>query len=521
MTTPQHQKNKKCRIKIYQKKIEEISAEAMQAIKESNIPPFLFVKGGNLVRVRQDEKGRIIVDYVDEKILTSILERSASFFKLKNNLEVPCNAPITVVRDILAMPQWRDIPPLVDVTETPILRMDGTILTTPGYDLETGIFYNPPQDFVLSRVPENPTVEEILKARALIQEMLAEFPFDTDADYCNAVALSLTSLVRPIIDGPIPLAVISAPQNGTGKTLIGEIVSLMSTGHSPELMQFTTQEDEVRKKVTAALMQSSQIIMWDNVKIPVDSSSLASALTCNEWSDRILGRSENVRLPQRAIWIANGNNLFIGEELIRRSYPITLNAKMTKPYTRNGYLHGNIQKWVLENRGRLMAAGFTLVRAWINSGKSRFLSVPLGNFTEWVEITGGILMNAGLQNFLGNLNTVGEKSLTDQNQWRFFLSLLHAEFPNQDFSTAEFCEFLQKDPSRNENLPDEISQILTDKEIITPAQKTSIGRALRKIVEKRFGDEAYYLTNRLDEHKKVALWKVHRGDAGSCGGVNN
>lgn len=512
---------KKTAIKTTQCKLEKQSAEAMAALREYNNPPFIFVKGGRLVRIRQDEKCRILIDFVDERILANILERSASFVKLKNNIEVLCDAPLPVVRDILAMPQWRDIPPLVDVTETPILRMDGTILTTPGYDSETGIFYNPPQDFVLSRVPENPTVEEIFKARTLIQEMLAEFPFDTDADFCNAVALSLTPLVRPIIDGPIPLAVISAPQNGTGKTLIGEIVSLMATGHSPELMQFPTQEDEIRKKITAALMQSAQIIMWDNIKIPIDSSTLASALTCNEWGDRILGRSENVRLHQRATWIANGNNLYIGEELVRRSYPINLNAKMPKPYTRSGYLHGNITEWVLENRGRLMAAGFILVRAWINSGKSRFLSLPLGNFTEWVEITGGILMNAGFHNFLGNLNTVGEKSLTDQNQWRFFLSVLHAKFPNQDFSTAEFCEFLQKNPSRNENLPDEISQILTDKEIITPAQKTSIGRALRKIVEKRFGDEAYYLTNRLDEHKKVALWKVHRGDTGNCGGVNN
>jgi len=514
MNTSQPSKSNKRTIRTHQKAIEELTTEALQAIVETNIPPLTFVKGGNLVRVRTDEMNRILVELIDEKILNNILERSASFSRHKNNLEVPCNVPLQVVKDLLALPSWEGIPPLIDVTETPILRSDGTVLATPGYDAVTGLFYSPPQDFILSPIPDNPTAEDINNAITLIKEMLAQFPFDTDADFCNAVALALTPLVRPIIEGPIPMAVITAPQVGTGKSLLGEIVSLIATGHSPELMQYTTQEDEIRKKITAALMQSAQIIMFDNIAVPLMSSTLASALTSIEWGDRILGQSKNVRLPQRATWIANGNNLRIGEELVRRSYRITLNAKMSAPYLRNNFFHPNLPGWVLEKRGQLLAAGFNLIRAWFSSGKPRFHGASFGNFTEWAETLGGILENVSITGFLGNLNTMHEELLTNQNQWEIFISQLYNVFLNNEFSTAELCTYLVEDPSRQDTLPENIALIIEDDKVITSAQKTKIGRELGKISKKRFGEESFYLVSRQDKSKKVSVWRVCRGDTG-------
>jgi len=518
MSTSQSSLSNKRIIRTHQRAIEELSTEALQAITETNRPPLIFIKGGNPARVRNDEKNRILVELIDEKIMTNILERSASFSRLKNNLEIPCNVPLQVVRDLLALPDWKGIPPLIDVTETPILRSDGTVITTPGYDAVTGLFYSPPQDFILPPVPENPTTEDINNAITLIKEMLAEFPFDTDADFCNAVALVLTPLVRPVIEGPIPLAVITAPQVGTGKSLLGEIVSLMATGHSPELMQYTTQEDEIRKKITAALLQSAQIIMFDNIAVPLMSSTLASALTSIEWGDRILGRSENVRFLQRATWIANGNNLRIGEELIRRSYTITLNARISKPYTRKDFFHPNLPRWVLEKRGQLMAAGFILIRAWFSSGKPRFYGASFGNFTEWAEIIGGILENASIAGFLGNLNTMHEELLTDQNQWGIFLSQLYVNFADKEFSTAELCAYLQEDPSRQDIFPEKIALIIENDKMITAAQKIKIGLEFRKIVEKRFGEEPFYVLARPDKGKKVIVWRVCRGGMGAYGG---
>ena len=517
MNTSQPSTSNKRTIRTHQRAIEELTTEALQAIVETNIPPLTFVKGGNLVRVRTDEKNRILVDYIDEKILNNILERSASFSRQKNNLEMPCNVPLQVVKDLLALPSWEGIPPLIDVTETPILRSDGTVLATPGYDAVTGLFYSPPQDFILSPIPDNPTAEDINNAITLIKEILAEFPFDTDADFCNAVALVLTPLVRPIIEGPIPLAVITAPQVGTGKSLLGEIISLIATGHSPELMQYTTQEDEIRKKVTAALMQSAQIIMFDNIAVPLMSSTLASALTSIEWGDRILGRSENVRLPQRATWIANGNNLRIGEELVRRSYRITLNAKMSAPYLRNNFFHPNLPGWVLEKRGRLLAACFVLIRDWFAAGKPRYHGTSFGNFTEWAEIIGGILEIVSIKGFLGNLTTMHEELLSDQHQWGIFLSQLYKDFAEQEFSTAKLCTYLQEDPSRQDILPENIALMFENDKMITTAQKTKIGRELGKIVEKRFGEEPFYVVTRLDKGSKVNVWRVCRGDTGVTG----
>jgi len=244
------------------------------------------------------------------------------------------------------------------------------------------------------------------------------------------------------------------------------------------------------------------------------SSTLASALTSIEWGDRILGRSENVRLPQRATWIANGNNLRIGEELVRRSYRITLNARMSAPYLRNNFLHPNLPGWVLEKRGQLLAACFVLIRAWFTLGTPRYHGTSFGNFTEWAEIIGGILENVSISGFLGNLTTMHEELLNDQNQWGIFLSQLYKDFADKEFSTAELCAHLQEDPSRQDILPDNIALIIENDKMITAAQKAKIGWEFRKMVEKRFSDEPFYLVSRQDKSKKVSVWRVCRGDTG-------
>ncbi len=519
MNNIQSNEKKKLRIKTHQRKIEEISAEAMLALREYNNPPFIFVKGGALVRIRKDENDRTLVEAIDEKIMTHILERAAIFLQRKHEQDIPQNPPLAIVRDLLSSEKWEGIPPLVGITETPILKPDGSILEKAGYDPVTAIYYNPPTDFHLPEISENPSSVILHDAKALLEELLTDFPFETTSDFTNMVALLLTPILRPIITGPVPMAVITAPQVGTGKTYLGEMVSLIATGHSPEMLQFTDDEEEIRKKITSAILKTAQIIEFDNVSKPIASSTLASALTSLEWGDRILGRNQTVNLPQRATWIANGNNLRIGEELVRRTFPINLNAKMTKPYHRDNFRHPDLMDWIRENRGRLLAALFTLVRAWINGGRPLVPDIQMGNFNEWGRTIGGILNYAGFRGYLENMQTIEEKSTTDDIQWTNFLSDLQNQFSDKDFSTAELCEYLQTNPGKQEYLPDEIAQWLTHEKEISVAQKTKIGQSLHKVVGKRYGPVELYLTKKYDDHKKVALWKINCGMRGFAGGA--
>lgn len=53
-----------------------------------------------------------------------------------------CPPPMDAVKDLLAMPplDWA-FPPLQGLIEAPALRADGTIITVPGYDKQSQLYY--------------------------------------------------------------------------------------------------------------------------------------------------------------------------------------------------------------------------------------------------------------------------------------------------------------------------------------------------------------------------------------------
>jgi hypothetical protein len=70
---------------------------------------------------------------------------------------------------------------LAAVTHTPMLRSDGTILSTPGYDTATGFLYLPEPGLDLQWIPDQPRPDQIRAAVDLILTPIEEFPFVSDA----------------------------------------------------------------------------------------------------------------------------------------------------------------------------------------------------------------------------------------------------------------------------------------------------------------------------------------------------
>ena len=148
-----------------------------------------------------------------------------------------------------------------------------------------------------------------------------------DADRANALGLIITLPLRPAIAGNIPMAVITAPAPGTGKSLLQDTVALIGTGKSAPMAGLPRDDDEMRKFITSRLLAGDPLISFDNLELPLWGPSLSRALTCTEWEDRILGGNTTARLPQRAVWIANGNNFKLRGDLPRRTFPIRLDAR--------------------------------------------------------------------------------------------------------------------------------------------------------------------------------------------------
>jgi hypothetical protein len=468
------------------RQLREITDSALNALEAANTPPSVFMRGGELVRVVADENGRPKVEPFSEAGLRGRLSRVANFFRHGGQGLIAIHPPAAVVKDILALGEW-NFPGLNGVVEVPVLTPDGRIIDQPGYDAESRLFYWPAKDLKVPPLPEHPTAKDVEGALATLDEALGEFPYDSPASKANAIATLLTPVVRPAIKGPVPLALLDAPQQGSGKSLLASVIGLVATGRPTAMMAATDSEEEWRKRITATLRSGASVITIDNLEGQLKSPSLALALTSDVWRDRLLGVNESIELPQLATWLATGNNIRLGGDLQRRCYWIRLDAQSATPWLGRKFKHEDLKGWVRENRGQLLGALLTLARAWFAAGRpAPKSSERLGSYEDWSQVIGGILQTAGVNGFLGNLASLYSFADEEAADWAGFLEALFAEFNAKPFTTADLVEILEEDEKLRGVLPDELAADWKDRKGAGFAKR--LGKAFSKQTGRRYGD---------------------------------
>ena len=496
---------------VNNRELRDASAEAIAALQKANDPPTLFCRSGEMVTVRGDELGRHAISCVSESLLRGRMTRSADFRRLvhdknRNSHYPSVNPPIDVVRDVLALaPDVWGFPALESVTESPLLRSDGSVLSAEGYDHVTRVYYAPSPSLRLPAIPDEPGADDVVTAVAVLDEVLEGFPFVDGASKANAYAMLLTPIVRRAVAGSVPIALVDAPQAGTGKSLLAEIVALIHTGSDAAMQPAPARGDESewRKMLGAVLLNGSALTIFDNIDHRLQSASLALAVTASTWTDRILGQTKTVTLPVRCTFIATGNNLQLGGDLPRRCFWCRLDAGTSLPWQRVGFRHPDLKVWVREHRGELLGALLTIARAWFVAGSPQGAVEALGGFESWAKIVGGILSNAGISGFLQNLDSLYEESDPAQLQWEAFLLAILDSFDNRGFTIKELVELLPENSELTQALPDE----LADEDRKGSLQRR-LGRAFSERVGRRYGATALHLVKAGTNRNKVVLWRV-------------
>jgi hypothetical protein len=191
---------------------------------------------------------------------------------------------MNVVQTILSMApaEWGFLP-LDGIVEAPVLRPDGSILGTAGYDSTTRLFYAPDPNLRIPVMPDRPTADHVDVAKETVLELIQDFPFVDQVSRANAFAALLTPIIKPAISKPTPLGAISATAAGTGKSLLAELVSISATGRPAEMLSAPQDQDEWRKQITTALINGASVIVFDNVSQRLDSAELCKVLTADVW----------------------------------------------------------------------------------------------------------------------------------------------------------------------------------------------------------------------------------------------
>jgi hypothetical protein len=386
------------------------------AVVAMNNPPTLFRRDSflNLVKIID---GRARLETIGQIHLRGIVARAASFIQQKRNGPTPWLKPDAAILDEMLVNIDDRIGAIDRIVQVPVFAADGSLLDTPGYHPSARLYYHPRPGLVIPPVADQPTVADLEWAKRLIfDDLLVDFPFVSDADRAHAVALMLLPYVRDMINGPTPLHLIEAPQARSGKNKLAEVVLLPILGKPPTPLTEASEDDEWRKRLTAALMGAPEVMLLDNLNRSLDSGSLASILTATTWSDRVLGSSVQVELPVRCIWLATANNPLMSPEIAQRSIRVRIDAKTDHPGLRTGFKHDPIERWVREHQGEIIAACLTLIRYGLQHASTTHKST-LGGFDQWATLMGQIFDGAGIPAFLGNLQELYNRADSEGAAW--------------------------------------------------------------------------------------------------------
>jgi hypothetical protein len=233
-----------------------------------------------------------------------------------------------------------------------------------------------------------------------------------------------------MVAGCTPIHLIEAPTPGSGKGLLSDLVSIVTIGRTCEPTTLPQSEDETRKKITSILVKAPPIVLLDNVRGRLDSAQLACAITAETWSDRILGQTRMIELPNRATWLVTGNNPEVSLEIARRCVRVRIDPKIDRPWQRTKFTHSPIRDWARMNRARIVRALLVLVRAWLVADRPPGRRT-LGSFESWASVVGGVLQHAEIPGFLHDTEGLYEVADAEGQEWRGFVRLWWEKFGPQ------------------------------------------------------------------------------------------
>lgn len=377
----------------------------------------VFQRGGLLVHVVRDNSGpdwfkspegmakvaALKSEHLRERIGAAARWRRIS----KTNHLEPAMVPPWVPKTLLERDHW-SFPALQGISETPVLRVDGTIHDVPGYDSRSRIIYDP-SGVQWPAVKTSPQRSDAVSALAELAEPFCDFPFVADSDRSAIVAYVLSVLARSAIAGNVPLFGISANTPGSGKGLGVELCSLIATGASASVMSQVSADDEMRKRLFAIAIAAPRMANIDNIDGDLGCPSLDAALTASAISDRVLGASEVRSIPLTTVFSATGNNLSYRGDLARRVVPIELDPKVESPEDRTGFKHEDVKAYVRQERPRLVVAALTMLRAFICAGLPRHGLPAKGSFEEWDRLIRGSIIWAGGADPLGGVERLRQR----------------------------------------------------------------------------------------------------------------
>jgi hypothetical protein len=484
---------------------------AEKILNQEQEPHVIFQRTGNLVRIikiadipykqkdgiERKQDALVIVD-IDAAHLPVFLTEKGVFVrydKRSKDMQV-IDCPDRIAKALIAKKEWQ-IPVLRGFINAPTLRSDGSTLQQKGYDKESGLLFV--SDIEFDQIPENPSFDDAKKASKLIENLLQDFKFVDNESKAVAISAIMTALIRKSLR-TAPLHAFSAPQPANGKTLLAQIVSLIATGNPVAMLSYTGDEKEEEKRLLALFRAGDSIICYDNIETPFGGASIAAVLTSSEFSSRILGKSESVKVSTNVTFLATGNNLIIVGDTGSRSLLCRLDAELERPGDRTFEL--DLYKHIPENRNKLVIAALTIMRAYEFAGCPKQPIAQFGRFEEWSNKVRSPLVWLGFADPVKSQKAIASEDPIESLLSRLF-SNWYAIFRDRGVKASEITKHAASDP--------ELMEILRDFLPNKPNPSPNVFGSKLKTFKNRI--VSGYRLEDLGLHQGSSMWRIKQVEA--------
>ena len=398
-------------IQIIGGKLPEIIQRAEDALLAQ--PYRLYQRGSLLVRPGRLRLGpeedpshsALCIIPIESYGLAELLSQVARWerFDARSEDWVRIDAPLKVATTLMQRSGLWRLPILAGIISAPTLRPDGSLLQTPGYDKATGLILDT-QGVSYPPIPDRPSQADAHASLTILKCLLGTFPFVSDASRSVALSAILTAILRRSLP-TAPLHAFTAPVPGSGKSMLVDIASIISTGRTAGVIAQGRTEEELEKRLGALLLAGDQVIAIDNCEAPLGGEFLCALLTQTTIRARILGRSEAPEFPSNAFITATGNNLVLLGDMTRRALFCQLDPQVERPELRR--FDTNPLREAQRHRSSLVTAALTILRAYHIAGQPD-APAPLGSYEAWSNRVRGSLIWLGEADPVLTLDTARE-----------------------------------------------------------------------------------------------------------------
>lgn len=337
-----------------------------------------FQSGGMIVRIHRDPlSGELSTSPVNEQQLTAELADAAIWEKSEGKGQwVRCDPGPKYVQTLLRCQAYKHLPVLNGLARQPYFReSDGVLVVDSGYDSVSGIL----ADFDASEYQiGEPTSEDAVVALQVLNVLIGEFHFATEADQSAALSAIFTATVRPGLPYA-PAYSITASMPGSGKSFLARTIALFASPAQPTTSGYPATAEEASKAILAALLTGPPAIVFDDMQTDWKPHAVINRmLTSDKITDRILGASRTATVSTRVLLLGTGNNIEAVGDMTRRVITARLHPKTATPFDLT-YDRDPV-KLLRASRGKYVSCVLTIIRAWLAAGRPMTAAPPIASF---------------------------------------------------------------------------------------------------------------------------------------------